>query len=150
MADTATPCHAKEPFAPITLNVPIEGPSSIPSPGKVSHAVVGGQCRIIKPLPKLRTTQPPTRPLLLKAGRPGAVASARQGEPSDEVILYRRTTRHKSHFDEESRYIPRFVYEAGDRVLVNDCEGTRPVWRHGVIADFKEWPPVFEVGASSW
>ncbi|KAI0358785.1 hypothetical protein OH77DRAFT_1105148 [Trametes cingulata] len=139
--------RTKEPraLAPVTLNVPATSSFSVPRPGD-KHDVIGAQRRVVKPLPKSRVSaKAPVHAPLLKAAPPGtAVSSDEGGSSGDDVILYKCTSRYDSHFDRHSRYIPRVTYKAGDHVLVNVCDGPRSVWRHGVIADFEEWPPLNE------
>ncbi|KAI0358789.1 hypothetical protein OH77DRAFT_1493811 [Trametes cingulata] len=130
--------RVKDPRSAIALH--LRAPSPFPTIRPVRQFAAGGKSGLASSSVKWRSTSRRTRPLLMKKGTPGAAESSGEGSSSGEERVRRQTAK-PYYFSRRARYVRRQAFQPGDRVLVNDHEGLRSFWRHGVIASFQEYPP---------
>ncbi|KAI0369938.1 hypothetical protein BV20DRAFT_328521 [Pilatotrama ljubarskyi] len=124
-------------------------PSPFPTVRPVCQTGVGGKSGLSSSSPKWRPTARRARPLLVKKGTPGVIESSGEGSSTEaEARSVRRKTARPYYFSRKARYVRRQAFQPGDRVLVNDFEGIRSFWRHGVIASFQAYPPQREMPES--
>ncbi|KAH9855812.1 hypothetical protein C2E23DRAFT_551745 [Lenzites betulinus] len=138
---------AKDPRTAVALQLRAPTPFPSAAPPAVLQHTAGGKSRLVASAGTRKWRR--RRPLLVERGTPGAMESSDSEGPADEEGGKVKKQRRKVainlkpyQLEAKSRYMRKDSYKPGDHVMVKDWVIERGyIWRHGVVADFEQYPP---------